>query len=342
MSTIKPYRGAVVRVSAAACAAFHVTPEPQQGAVERLDIRGRCPRCRHDVHYVIHEHGFGLEPAGGATMTIQSEENVESVRLDDTLRAEAADLLRRASPPDERDVTLHCDCGESHEDGKDGCGAWFSLHLAWQPDADGVQHVSVAQGPAISAYEEHAAEERDKLADTELERLRSAAGNWKNGLAALLALVPTLVVVKGTATADKLSNGDKAVVGILTAVGVLLAVVAALFALRAANGKLARAKLESDDLTADREVEADRTVAALRTTWSLTLAAVVVLAVAIGWAWQAPTSEPANFSVNLIDGSTVCGTLVGADSTAVRVKTPGGVEPIPLSKVKSVEFASSC
>ena len=363
MPRTKKYSDASVYVSKAALAKLHASVTPEEGEPEWVKIEGKCPRCAHAVEYFVPQKGWGLDGGAGgagaasASVHTESAEAVQRVPVDDdTLRKELEEFLKAHSPPGKRDVALHCNCAKQHAKDKKGCGAWFSLHIRWNPDAEGKLHVPpLTRGPEVTVRQQEAAEERDQLAQSELSRLRSAAGNWRTGLAALLVLIPTLVVVKGADSVAKLSNHDKRIVGVLIVIGAVAAVLAALFAMRAAFGPLSRSDTGSDDLTLVRDREVGTTIAYLWWVLGLTLVAAAALAGAIGWAWQAPETAPAKFSVTLIDDGVVCGTYVGRSTTQVtvenakvkpkkiKVKTSdGSVAAIPLSKVKAAAFTSSC
>lgn len=274
---------------------------------DAFDIAGPCPRCSHFVHFCIHRREFGAQ-------------------------AESAGRKKRT------DVTLNCNCAHTHQDGKVGCGAWFNVVLG------GSRDTPLAPGSLdISLYEEQNAVARDKLAAGELARVRSAAASWKTGLAALFALIPTLVVVKGTDTVDKLADTDKIIVGGLIAFGAALAVTATLLALRAAYGPLRRSKMIPRHLPRREHVsEVKKTIRILNVTRLLAVVASASLAAAIAYAWASPTSKP-YISVDLVGGSGYCGTLVGLDAKTVVVSTADGrTTSIPTGKVKSTAFVTSC
>lgn len=298
---------------------------------------------------MIHQQGWGLEtPSGGgsakAAVQTESEDAAQRIQVDnDTLREEMVELLRQHSPPGDRDLTLRCNCATEHKQDKAGCGSWFSLHVSWKPDDEGMLHVALSPGPPVTGYEEKLAEQRDQMAETKLDRLRASAGSWRTGLLALVALIPTLVVVKGTDTLDTLSNHDKSIVGILTLVGAVLIVVAALCALRAAYGPLGLTEASSDDLTVARENEVRKSSLLLRATWILIALGGAALIATIAWAWQAPSSVPAKFAVTRTNESIECGTLVGTTATQIRVKkSDGSVVTIPFADVKTTSFATKC
>ena len=341
---VAPYRPRPIDMTPAELHTFSAGCSPEAGRVERLDVTGICPQCKHDVHYVVHEHGFGFAPASAPTATIETSQapDVGDAPPDDTVAVEDRELLREQYAG-WLDRAFTCNCGYAHDDKHNECGGFFRFRVDWQPNDAGVQQARISHSSLpLTAYDQDAAAAADAAASSELDRLRSAATSWRTGLAALLALVPTLVVVKGTETADKLSGQDKALVGIPIVVGVLLAVVAAFCAMRAAFGPLSFRETDISDAEA-RDAEGRRTLSYLWATALLTVAALVALAFAIAWAWGAPTSNPAYFSVTKKDGSVVCGTLAGVTSTALRVKTSGGqVMPVQLADVDSTSFATGC
>jgi len=292
-----------------------------------LDIRGACPRCHHFVHFVIHRREFGPT----ADVPAQAGAGLAAFVRGSVLKKRAAAL------PETREITLNCNCGETHKDGKAGCGAWFNLGVTGKP-------LRLVPGdPRLSLYEVQNAETRDQLASTELERVRNAAASWKTGLAALFALIPTLVVVKGTDTVDKFSTSDKTIVGGLIAFGAALALLGTLVALRAAYGPLKRGKVFDDDPTVPLMSEVQKTVFAIRMTRWLTIVGSAALAAAIGYTWAAPAVTPSSFSVTLTDKRAYCGTLVTADAKAVQIETSDGrTTSIPLARIAKSTFVSSC
>ncbi len=271
-----------------------------------LDAAGPCPRCTHYVHFRIHRREFGA----------QGEETGSG------------------------DVTLNCNCAHTHEHGKAGCGAWFNVvfheSAGWHLEPGSLD---------ISLYEQQGATDRDKLAVGELDRARSAAASWKTGLAALFALIPTLVVVKGTDTVDKLAHTDRIIVGGLIAFGAALAVTATLLALRAAYGPLRRSKLFPLYLhrKAGGASEVKTTIVILNVTRLLTVVSLSALAAAIGYAWAAPTVIPANFSVTITGNGTYCGTFKGADGHSVQLMlSDQRTVSVPLGRIATTSFVSSC
>ncbi len=312
-----------------------------------IDISGRCPRCKDFVHFVIPEREFSPDAGGGGPAPAAASDSksagvtIAEVEHEHVLPVPAEPRVRKPQPGD-RSMALQCNCATTHLDAHSqkpvggGCGAWFSVTLPH------TKHPHLYPGPALSLYEENNALARDKLAESQLARVRNAAAGWKTGLAALVALIPTLVVVKGADTVDKLARSDAIVVGVLIAVGAVSAVVATLLALRAANGPLSEWRITGDDLRPFREQEVDATISYLRSARQTTVLAAAALAAAIAYAWAAPTSKP-YISVELTGGAGYCGKLVSLDAKIAQVRTADGkTTPVPLADVKSTSFVSSC
>src|SRR5579872_1960762 len=175
---VVPYKAKPVQLTVAQLATFRAACDPDVGRAERIDIRGTCPVCTHDVHYIVHEQEYdpavggveakALPPAG--TDFIESEgEGGESA----TLQREAAALLRSHSQAGSLDRAFTCDCAYAHNASHVGCGAWFALHVAWVPSGDG--KLVATPGPSglpITHYEQAAADAADGAAASELARLR--------------------------------------------------------------------------------------------------------------------------------------------------------------------------
>jgi hypothetical protein len=311
-----------------------------------LVVTGKCPRCRHTIHREIAERVYDITGDGStATATIgNSAITTETITVSEQAIIDAIrDYIDRHPPPQtpEKELVLECNCGHPHAVGKTGCGAIWSMHLDWDEAAITPVVAKLTPGAEVSEFEIDAERQRDALGRTELTRLRAAAGNWRTGLAALLTLLPTLVVVKGTDAVKDLSNGYKIVIGALTAFGAIAATWAAVLALRAAFGPLKRQQWRNDPTAWQRD-ETDTTLSDLKWTRRLTLGSLILLGAAIGIAWGAPTSDPAFFQVTQNDGHVVCGKYAGVDASTMTLKVKTSDEVIPLSDVKTAAFVTSC
>jgi hypothetical protein len=276
MSTDTPYESAPVgQLTPEKVGRLHgaLIPQVRPQAVE---ITGDCPRCEHDAHYVLHVREFDPGSQEGGAVAVAAR------------AAGFTPMMRHPLSLDPVDVTLNCNCGWTHapkppDKGASGCGAWFALEVS--VDGDTVE-LRASKMP-ISLYEQQAAQARDSLAEGELQRVRTAAGNWRTGLLALVALVPTLVVVKGTDAVQTLSATDKLVAGSLTAFGGALALAAALISLRAAYGPLRRKRVLGRHGAVLELGEIEKTAFLIQLARVMAVVSVLALATAIGYVWAA-------------------------------------------------------
>jgi hypothetical protein len=340
------YRAGAFKATVKELADVEVTLKPSGADPSLLSVSGKCPRCKHPIHREIPERVYEVTGDGStATATVgTSAVTTETITVGEPAIIHAIrDYVERHPRPDipEKELVLECDCGHTHADGKTGCGAIWSMHLEWDETKTTPVDAKLTPGVDVTALEIDAERQRDALGRTELTRLRAAAGNWRTGLAALLALLPTLVVVKGNDAVKDLSNGYKLLIGVLTALGALAAIIAAVLALRAAFGPLKREQWRAD-MDALRRDETDTTISDLKWTRKLTLASLLLLGAAIGIAWSAPSSDPAFFEVTQKNGHVVCGKYGGVDLNAMKLKVKRTDETILLADVKKAAFVTSC
>jgi hypothetical protein len=89
-----------------------VVLEPDEVRPDAIRVIGPCPRCSHEVH-----HTSPLVLIGGG--------------LPGADRALREELLQAARDRRAHDLSIICSCSEEHRLGKKGCGAMWSLHVAW-------------------------------------------------------------------------------------------------------------------------------------------------------------------------------------------------------------------
>jgi hypothetical protein len=341
----RKYRAGAFDTNAKELADLRVELKPSGSDPRLITVTGKCPRCRHDIHKEIPERVFNVTGDGAsATAKIGTATVTDSVGVGDRAIIEAIRVYLEHYPREpvpEKELVLECNCGTTHAAGKTGCGAVWSLHLDWDENATGPVEARLTPGIPVTQLEIDAERERDALGRSELTRLRAAAGNWRTGLALLLTLLPTLVVVKGNDAIKDLSNTYKIVIGLLVGLGAIAAIIAALLALRAAFGPLKRQQWRAD-MDALRRDETDATLSDLKWTRKLTVCALILLGAAIGVAWGAPSSDPAFFQVTQKDGHVVCGTYAGVDVNAMTLKVKKSEETVPLTNVKKAAFVTSC
>ncbi|MEU7963546.1 hypothetical protein AB0D09_08785 [Streptomyces sp. NPDC049097] len=197
--------------------------------------------------------------------------------------------------------------------------------------------------PSTPASRLHAEETR-RLLDGELAQVRSQAENWRNGLAALLALLTSVGVVKGPDTVQGLSGGARATVGLLLMAGLVLAAGGAFFAMRAAFGlprpRLAEASLE--DLLTRQRFSVRAAVGDLRRAVGAGFLALALVTAGIGLTWYGPREGKPGVRVVETDGSVLCGALVRVDAKEVRLRIDGVEHRVSVGSLGSVKSVGSC
>jgi hypothetical protein len=155
----------------------------------------------------------------------------------------------------------------------------------------------------------------------ELASIRAAGEKWQAGLAALLGLVTTILVIKGRESGQELATGFRVAIGLCLLVALLTAIAASLAALRAAHG-LPRARAIADRssvLMWDRQ-EAAKASRALLIAIVGTVSTLLLLAASVGLTWFAPATAQPVVKVTQTDGATGCGELISADAKLILLK----------------------
>jgi hypothetical protein len=186
--------------------------------------------------------------------------------------------------------------------------------------------------PGQGTLAEH--ELRAAAAAEQLTTTQSIAQNWKNGLAGLLALVTTILFLKGPGAVDKIDRGYAKIVAVALGVSLIVAVVATWYALRASYGVPRRVtNAEIDDaggLDAYRAHRADVALCDLRLARWLSLAAAGLFAAATVMFWFAPPAQRAftYLEVRRVHGSPLCGRLTSAPPGKLAFVDKAGVTTI--------------
>jgi len=179
----------------------------------------------------------------------------------------------------------------------------------------------VEPGPPGTAASRRRAEELRALDRSQLALVRATAEKWRNGLAALLALITAVGVVKGKGTVEDLAQPAKIAVGILMLLALITAAAGTLLAMKAAFGLPARRRLTgaADELDVLRDRQVLDAAHGLRWAIALTLVALALLAGAVGVNFYGPPADKPkqNLRVTTDSAGDVCGT--------VRSSTPGSV-----------------
>jgi hypothetical protein len=192
----------------------------------------------------------------------------------------------------------------------------------------------------------------EALAKEALPAVRSTAAAWRTGLAALVTLVTTGIILKGRTDTTSLALPWRIAVTVAIGVGLALAMVGLWHALAAEAG--ARARLRTlDDIRADYASVQAYQVGQAAAAGRRLQAARIVVAAALGlllagvlltwWAPAAPASPPAYLKVTR-PGGTACGTLKSADGGILRLTVAGAHQPvaIPLTTVTNLAVTLTC
>lgn len=188
------------------------------------------------------------------------------------------------------------------------------------------------------------------LVESSLDDARAAAEKWRTGLAALLTLATTGLLVSGRNTLDDMPVGWRAGVSTLLVVGLGLAVAGLWYALAAASGVPSLVLLDDivdkhGSVVGYRLHEANRAARQLATARWLVLASLIVLLSGIVLWWWAPsdTSSGSLLSVTTESG-VVCGAPVPDNEAELRLDVTGlAVDAvIPLSDVLNLEVVADC
>lgn len=192
------------------------------------------------------------------------------------------------------------------------------------------RHVVVGGGTA-SRDDLEAAALLDRNEASRLQLVRTRAEKWLGGLTALTGLVTTVLVIKGPQSSTDIATPWRAAVGLLIAAALAVLAFGTYRAYQSAYGDPGRLdQMSSQPLTglAVRLAAARNTVAAdaqarLSHAVTATLAAVALLATAIGITWFAPPApKTASSSVCIIvDGKVIA--KLASDSVTLEAVSPG-------------------
>jgi hypothetical protein len=200
--------------------------------------------------------------------------------------------------------------------------------------------VTISPGPVGTAADRDQAELLQELSSTELERVRKAAENWRTGLAAIIALITTVSVVKGNdVITDLPSHWQWTVAGLL--VGALVtAGLGAYLAMRAAYG-LPKPGPASEVRRWRRE-QAKGAVSDLQGAIILSFVTLVLLALAVGFTWFGKEDSSAGFLKVSTDSTDICGSLKKADGSTLSITSGESERDISLSAVRAISVVSKC
>jgi hypothetical protein len=194
----------------------------------------------------------------------------------------------------------------------------------------------IVKSPGRGRADVELAEQSQELRDTELERVRKTAENWRTGLAGLLALITTVSVVKGRDTITDLALLWKVLVGVFLLLALISAAVGAYYALRSAYGWPER--VPTGQLRKWRYQRSEDAVADLKKSRNLTFVTLALLALAIAATWYGPTDPPAFVNASWGEQA-VCGELIDSNETELLIKRDEDVtREVPLDVLSTISI----
>jgi hypothetical protein len=183
------------------------------------------------------------------------------------------------------------------------------------------------------------------LVSTQLENVRKTAENWRNGLVATVAAIVGFSVIKGPDDVSTLAHPAAVISGLLLLVALILGLIGTLSSLDAAYGSpKVMTKSEFDNqggIAGFNLVFATSAVQKLRRAQILTVAALGLLAAAVGVTWYGPRPDSPLVDVSRNGAPDVCGNLVASADGNVDIKPAGAIAirlHLPdLTKMKAVD-----
>lgn len=187
-------------------------------------------------------------------------------------------------------------------------------------------------------------EELQKVAETQLTDTRKLAENWRNGLAALLALVATIFFVKGRESAFDIATGWRVTLGLILVLAFAAAVWGAWQAMKGAYGS--PGAIEWNEIRAEGGWSGYQSSLAesaaqhvINAKWA-TVVSLGALVVAVLLTWFAPKPSATTLISTTATGNVVvCGKFEGVSGRAIQIEDK---EPIPLTEVVSFSVVDEC
>ncbi|MER7546338.1 hypothetical protein ABTW95_25365 [Spirillospora sp. NPDC127506] len=193
------------------------------------------------------------------------------------------------------------------------------------------------------------------LAAESVRQVRESAERWRTGMAALVTLVTTALLLKGPEKAAELPVRWRLTLTIMLGFGLALAIAALWRALQAAAGEpgLVRAadiRARYVTIAAFRVAQAQRAAVQLKHARRLLIPALSLLAAGmLAWWWAPPAPAEALISIEYrppgASGTvTACGELASADAQTAVVKRSGTSRPtkIPFAQIENMRVPATC
>jgi hypothetical protein len=185
------------------------------------------------------------------------------------------------------------------------------------------------------------------LVANQLADVRKTAENWRNGLAALIGLIATFSVVKGSNDLSDLAPWAKYSVGVLLSIALVCGMYGAWKSLAAAYGTPSVISLDQfRALGGANGFHLDlgmKTISNLRWARRATIATVIMVALAVGLTWYGPRPVSAILNVERKSLSNVCGKFVSSKDGDIEVKpSNAGAVHIHMTDVTAVHAVHEC
>lgn len=186
-------------------------------------------------------------------------------------------------------------------------------------------------------------QQREAVLRTELDRVRSAATAWRNGLGALLAGLIGFGLIKGRSDISGLTPSAAALVGVLLLSALLVGAAGAWLLLRAAHGRptvVTFADLPPAPVHDHQEALASARL--LRRGIVATFAFTALLVAGLAFTWYGPEKASPALRIDQLDGVSLCGTVVRAGAGTLVLKTPSGERTVRLDETVGLQPVPSC
>lgn len=74
----------------------------------------------------------------------------------------------------------------------------------------------------------------------------------------------------------------------------------------------------------------------------LSFVSAALLCAAVGLTWYGPAKDGARIQFRLLNGTTICGTIVSADSGTATVETSSGQVAVDLTQINGLQAMATC
>jgi len=183
----------------------------------------------------------------------------------------------------------------------------------------------------------------------QLDSVRANAEQWRNGLAALTALLTAVTIIKGPDTVDGLSDPGRHRLVVLLGTGFVSLLVGTFCAMRAAFGTPHKLRFTGEDLRGFEEKEIGLAKNYMRASRGLMLLGVILVAAATGniLVDRKPTTK-ALLQVTRSDKVQMCGELLSVDRSGLYLQQQGNANRkpaplvIPVTAIKGIKVVAAC